>query len=133
MADAFVQVPPPSSGTKVAGQTRTRGSDTVFFQEIIEAYPADCVSIGANVTTTSSQLLAANPIRRALWLQNISDTWIYVRFDAAPVATATAEVGIAIGPNGGGAAMERFIDQGALNAIHAGTGNKRLLITEWSG
>jgi hypothetical protein len=133
MADLFVQVPPNSTGTKVAGQLRTRGADNVFFQEVITAYPADAVSIGANVTTASVQILAVNTLRRALWLQNISDTWIFCRFDAVPSATATSEVGIAIAPNGGSVSMERYVDQGVLNAIHAGTGNKRLLITEWSG
>jgi hypothetical protein len=133
MADFSIAVPPPSTGTKVAGQIRTRGPDQVFFQEIIAGYPADAVSIGANVTTVSGQILAANPSRRALWLQNISPTWIFCRFDATPVATATAEVGFAIAPNGGSASMEGFVDQGVLNAVHAGTGNMRLLITEWSG
>jgi hypothetical protein len=71
--------------------------------------------------------------RRGLMLQNLSDTRIICRFVATPVATVGAEVGFAVEPNGGGVYFTSLINTGVLNVIHAGTGNKRLLITEWVG
>jgi hypothetical protein len=129
----FVRVPPDSSGaTAVALLEVNRGGTLVRIQEVCTSYQADHVSAGVNVTTTSQTVLAANQFRRTLVLQNISDTRIFCAFDATPVATAGAEVGFAIEPNGGGYTFMTSVDPGVLNAVTPpGTaGNKRLLITE---
>jgi hypothetical protein len=133
MTDSFIRVPPDSGGKRIASQQKTQGVDVVEFQEVLTSYPADATSIGVDVTTSSTAAIGANVNRRGLMVQNVSDTRIIARFDATPTATVGAEIGFAIEPNGGGVLFTALNDQGALNVIHAGVGNKRLLVTEWVG
>jgi len=130
--NSLIRVPPDSSGKAIATTQVVRGGTPVEFQEVLAAYQADCVSTAISVTTIAQVGIAANPARRGLVLQNLSDTRIIGRFDAVPVATTDAEVGFAIEPNGGAFTFIGLVDVGVLNVIHAGVGNKRLLITEWS-
>lgn len=82
-----------------------------------------------SVTTTSQAALAANTTRLYALLVNDSDTTIYVKIGA----TAVANQGIRLNVNGGSYEMSKKLgnlNTGAINAIHGGTGNKVLLITE---
>jgi hypothetical protein len=85
---------------------------------------------GVNVTTSSAQVLAANSSRTLLILTNDSDTTMYIKFGSAAVAAQ----GIRLNASGGSLILDsNAIPYSAVFAIHAGTGNKVLLITEQSG
>ena len=82
-----------------------------------------------SVTTSSSVALAANANRLYALLVNDSDTEIYIKLGA----TAVANQGIRLNAFGGSYEMSAMLGNlytGAINAIHAGTGNKVLLLTE---
>lgn len=91
--------------------------------------------INVNCTTSTTQVLAQSNTRRAIFIQNISDTAIWIKFGAAAVVNE----GHAIPAWAGGTAVpgqlfltiggDRHLDlipTGALNCIHDGTGNKVL-------
>lgn len=81
------------------------------------------------ITATSGQVLAANLNRKYALLANDSDTTIYLGLGV----TAVAGEGIPLNPHGGSYEMSSAIGNlytGVINAIHSGTGNKNLLITE---
>lgn len=87
-----------------------------------------------NCTTTAAQILAANPARKGLLLQNISTARIFVQFGTNPVGTTGSEVGMSVEANGGSVGFSSLIDTRALNGVVAqagGAGNFRLLVTEW--
>lgn len=82
-----------------------------------------------NVTTTTGEVLAANSARKYAMLINDSDTTLYLKIGAAAVANQ----GIRLNANGGSYEISDrignlFLD--AINGIHAGTGNKVILIME---
>lgn len=82
-----------------------------------------------NVTSTSGQLIATNVNRKYGLFINDSDTTIYIALGTAAVANQ----GIRL--NGGGGSYEMSeklgnVYTGAINAIHASTGNKVCLATE---
>jgi hypothetical protein len=129
---ATIKVPPDSSGSAVALLQVVRSGFPVNIQEVCASYQADHVSAGVDVTTVAAAILAANTFRRTLVLQNLSDTRILCRFGATPVATAGAEAGFSIEAYGGSYTFREAVDTRVLNAVHAGVGNKRLLITESS-
>lgn len=82
----------------------------------------------ATITTTSSEALAVSSNRKYALLINDSDTPIYLNVGA----TAVANQGIRLNANGGAFELgPQFgnLAQLAINAIHAGTGNKTLLVT----
>ncbi len=83
----------------------------------------------ATVTTATGAALAANANRLYALLVNDSDTTIYVKLGAAAVANQ----GIRLNANGGSYEMSKKLGNlytGAINAIHAGTGNKVLTVLE---
>lgn len=87
-----------------------------------EEFPID-------VTTTSQEILAANPRRKYAILINNSNQNIFVRLGSP----ATVDEGIVIWA--AGFAYEFTEDNlwvGSIHAIHGGSGNKRLLIIEMS-
>ena len=82
-----------------------------------------------NVTTTTGAVLAANANRLYALLVNDSDTVIYIKLGAAAVANQ----GIRLNADGGNYEMSAMLGNlytGAINGIHAGTGNKVLMMTE---
>ena len=82
-----------------------------------------------NVTTNTQAALAANANRLYALLVNDSDTTIYIKIAAAAVANQ----GIRLNANGGSYEISKKLgnlNTGAINAIHGGSGNKVLLITE---
>lgn len=82
-----------------------------------------------SVTTTSQAALAANANRLYALFVNDSDVVIYLKNGA----TAVANQGIRLNASGGSYEMSKKagnLYRGAVNAIHAGTGNKVLLIEE---
>ena len=82
-----------------------------------------------NVAATSTAVAAVNEKRRYLLLVNDSDTVIYLKFGVAAVANQ----GIRINANGGSYEMSMQagnLHRGAINGIHASTGNKVMLVTE---
>lgn len=133
--NSLVRVPPDSSGRGIATQQITRASQPLEVQEVLTAYQADSTAVGVNVTTAAVAVYAANPLRRGLVLQNVSDTRIICRFGAGniPDATLGSETGFAVEPNGGTYPFFTMVDTRVLNAIHGGSGTKRLLVTEWVG
>lgn len=83
----------------------------------------------ASVATSSGVALAANGDRKYALFINDSDTTIYLYLGD----TAVANQGIRLNANGGSfemSAMNGNLYVGAVNAIHAGTGSKTLLVTE---
>ena len=82
-----------------------------------------------NVTTTTGAVLAANASRLYALLVNDSDVAIYIKLGAAAVANQ----GIRLNADGGWYEMSAMLGNlytGAINGIHAGTGNKVLMMTE---
>lgn len=85
-----------------------------------------------SVTPTSAQVIAADSARKTLILQNNSDTDIYVRFGAGnTVADSDASAGTKLAANGGSMTLNRVgsvagIEAEPVNAIHFGTGTKKL-------
>lgn len=82
-----------------------------------------------NVTTTSAMVLAANDDRVYGLFLNDSDTTIYLYMGGE----AAVNTGIRLNANGGSYEMSKKqgnLYTGLVKAIHAGTGNKVLLITE---
>jgi hypothetical protein len=81
------------------------------------------------VTTSSQLILAANEQRKFAEFVNDSDQDIYITFESPAVAST----GIRISSDG--FAYEIDLDAlwlGDIFAIHAGTGNKKILIREWT-
>ena len=85
-----------------------------------------------NVAATAGEAVAANWKRKILVLQNLSDTDIYIKLDSSTTEVTTAN-GIKLVTAGAPfvitttKAGEQFA---AVRAIHAGTGNKALRVTE---
>lgn len=80
------------------------------------------------VAITSTAVIAANADRIYLLIQNISDTAIDLFVGGAAVASQ----GIRLQANGGSielSARNGNLDTRAINAIHAGTGTKTLLVS----
>ena len=82
-----------------------------------------------NVTTTTGAVLASNANRLYALLVNDSDTAIYIKLGAAAVANQGIRLN-ALGGNYEMSAMLGNLYTGAINGIHAGSGNKVLLMTE---
>ena len=86
---------------------------------------------GPNVTTTDAEVLAANRSRNMVVLVNDSDEAIYLATDGE---TAVINRGVRLNASGGSAQYGGPgglpLTTGAINAIHAGTGNKVLGIQE---
>lgn len=80
------------------------------------------------VTTASGAALAANGERSYLLLQNISNTDMFIKLGVAAVASE----GIKLAAGDAYEMSPRFanLDTRAVNAIHAGTGSKTLLVSE---
>ena len=81
------------------------------------------------IGTSSEAALAANEDRLYALLINDSDTTIYIALGA----TAVANAGIRLNANGGSYEMSKqggTLYAGAINAIHGGSGDKTLLVTE---
>jgi len=127
MADG-VALPP--SGVTAATEsfdtgTRQPGSHR---QEVV---PAIAGTAGApatyNATTTSTTAVAANGLRIGLYIDNTSDTDVWLGFGQAAVVSE----GIRVPANGG-----RFSCgpewQGDVRVIHGSTGTKALAIQEFS-
>jgi len=70
-------------------------------------------------------MLAANISRNFLILQNDSDTTLYLKFGAVAVVNQ----GIRLNSTGGSMLLDYKFITLAVNCIHAGTGNKVLLVT----
>lgn len=83
----------------------------------------------ATVTMASGEALAANGDREYALFINDSDTVIYLKLGA----TAVVNQGIRLNINGGSYEMSRAFGnlcQRVVNAIHGGSGDKLLLVTE---
>jgi len=82
----------------------------------------------ATITTASGTALAANANRKYALLVNNSDTVMYIKIGVAAVANQ----GIRLNANGGSYEMliGQNLDIRAINAVHAGSGNKVLLVSE---
>lgn len=82
-----------------------------------------------NATTASGAALASNANRLYALVVNDSDTTIYIKLGA----DAVANQGIRLNAYGGAYEMSKKLGNlytGAINCIHASTGNKVLLVTE---
>lgn len=92
-----------------------------------------------SVTTSSSNLLGAGQ-RRYLYIENLSDTDIRIRLDQpdteAVTLAAGATPGILLKANGGAVTFTTEMSNdpamnGAIRAIHGGSGTKDLNIVYW--
>ena len=82
-----------------------------------------------NVTTITSEVLAANAGRLYALLVHDSDTDIYIKLGAA----AVAHEGIRLNAGGGWYEMSAMLGNlyvGTINGIHTGSGDKVLMMTE---
>lgn len=92
---------------------------------------SDSVGFGHNATTTTSEAVAANPNREYLLILNKSDTTVHYAIGE----DATADSSPFLNADGGWYEMSRLLgnlSQGAINVIHEGTGNKRVVGLESS-
>jgi hypothetical protein len=80
-----------------------------------------------DVTTTSTQVLAAKNDRRVLILQNDSDTIVYC---AADGTAAVVGKGIRLNAAGGNWHADVAAPTDVVNCIHNGVGNKKVMPTE---
>lgn len=83
-----------------------------------------------NVTTSTTAVREYTRHRKSILLINVSDTDIYVKFGEAAVVAE----GILLNADGGSYRSSREdgnLDVRAINAIHAGTGDKVLTWTEY--
>lgn len=88
-----------------------------------------------SVTTSSgaSPLLAYSALRRVLFLQNNSDTDIYVRFTGEVSTGDTAKYGLKVAAGGGTLTVNAGSSNDvtvAVYAIHGGSGTKQLVYEE---
>jgi hypothetical protein len=81
----------------------------------------------ATVTTADQEIVAVNPNRRYLLVQNDSDTTVYLSLNGAAVVGS----GIRLNANGGSYEVNfTNLYTGAVNAIHDGAGDKNMCIQE---
>lgn len=82
-----------------------------------------------DVTTSSSEVLAASPTRRGVIFYNASDVRIWLTLGA----TAVLNTGIPLEPGEKWTFTQprdaRYV--GAISAIHGGSGNKSLSVNPW--
>ncbi len=93
------------------------------------AVAGDLVHTATNVTASSSIILAANPGRKYLSLQNLSDTVENCTVDGT---TATTSTGVYLAAKGGAVwwDVETTVPKGAVKCIHGSSGNKAIVATE---
>lgn len=112
----------------------TLGADGVDDGDVSESNPIPVGPIGGTPTettvsvgVTSTAVLGANADRKFLQIINDSDEVIYLAFDggAAVLNEATR-----LNANGSSIVFDRYVPKAAIKAIHGGTGNKTLLVTE---
>jgi hypothetical protein len=89
-----------------------------------DAYVPISVPAPIAVGTGTTPVVGANPQRRILILVNDSDTKMYLYPGAGPAVLGR---GIPLYPNGGSWEVEW---EGAIQAIHGGTGTKNLCAVE---
>lgn len=84
-----------------------------------------------NCTTSASQIVAANANRKLLIIQNVSDTDVYLKFDASSDEVTVANgLRLAAGDPPFVVSCDRGEFVNAVRGIHGGTGNKDLRIQE---
>lgn len=80
-----------------------------------------------NTTTASTLQVKGNKLRTALWIVNDSDAVVYLGLGWP----ATLHTGIRLNATGGSLEINKSnLFKGEVYAIHGGTGNKVLTITE---
>ena len=94
-----------------------------------DAALATVTHASVNVTTASTEVVAANAARKYLLIQSNTNETIFLKFGAAAVANE----GLLM--LGRGSVIELSAAQGnlyrgAVNAIHAGVGDQAVLVTE---
>ena len=85
--------------------------------------------VGVNVTTESTEILAANSNRQWAVVVNDSDAVIYAAVDQ----DAELNKGIRLNANGGVLILSKLGDMysaGSVNGIHGGSGNKKVVAQE---
>lgn len=98
-----------------------------YVQEIMGAVPATSTPISyADATTSTSTIISASTDRISCFVLNVSDTDVWINLGAAAVVDQCFRVP----PN-----YLLHLDswQGDVRAIHAGTGNKRLILGDFKG
>lgn len=129
------------SGTYAAGQGytvtitpyvspgQTRVTVTVGTEPSGDGTYATSTASGVDVGTTSTMVLASNASRRYASFVNDSDTDVYLAIGV----DAAVHAGILLKSRGGSYEMDQKLGNlstAAITAIHAGTGTKRLVVTE---
>lgn len=102
------------------------GSISLNGAQAVYAAPA-----GPNVTTSDSEIVAANRARNQITLVNDSDEDVYIATDDE---TAVLNQGIRLNSGGGSAQFGGpgglALTTGSIRAIHGGTGNKVMAVLE---
>jgi hypothetical protein len=85
-----------------------------------------------NITTVSQLVVPANPSRKKVGLQNVSDTLIDLALGGVAVASCGIALAAALDANtpGGSIELSGADYTGPIAAIHAGSGSKALRIWE---
>jgi hypothetical protein len=85
-----------------------------------------------SVTSSSTQILAANADRNYLLIQNNSDTDIFINLvgAAASVDVATVNTSFKLAASGGSLELKTWVAVGAIFGIHGGAGTKKLTCLE---
>src|SRR4051812_2540129 len=93
-------------------------------QEVTDPIPESASPSGYNVTTSSTQAIAANSARVGVFVQNVSDVDIWLGIGGAAVVDSGLRL------QAGDWIELRW--QGAVNALHGSSGIKRLAFTDFS-
>lgn len=109
---------------KTVGDPLSSASDSIFAKPT--GVPVESVY---TTTASSTTALAANTGRKGLFIKNISDTDITLRFDGSVVVASSGIVLKALGTTGDtiSSDMLGFVPTGAITAIN-GTGSKNIYI-----
>ena len=105
------------------------GTESPMPVKTVEVAVTKPIDRGVNVSTASTKVAGANKNRRCLSFINDSDTTIYLKRGSAAVVGE----GIRLNANGGVYEVNSSFSNlylGDFYAIHNGTGDKRLCITE---
>jgi hypothetical protein len=104
------------------GATRLAGYHR---QEMVRAIAGAVSILGYDATTSSTTALAANGLRISGFVQNVSDTDVWIDMGGA----AAVDASIRVPPN----YLFNFDGwQGTVTVIHAGSGNKRIITGEFN-
>jgi hypothetical protein len=85
---------------------------------------------GGVTTDGTNEILAARSNRRFLYIQNVSDEDVWLRFDGNTAAAAAPAVKLATSGSESIQFSGVFVPTGSIKAIHGSTGTKNISIVD---